>query len=128
VLSAELSDQDADSVGLTVISFQATIEQSNLLANRAPLGTFDRDPSLNRKHDETLKQIYANPVRANINWKDVESMLAALGAELKEAEGSRLCVILNGRKAVYHRPHPQKETKTYVVRQLRDFLREAGIE
>ena len=88
---------------------------------------FHRDSSLNRKHDETLRQIYADPVRTNINWTDVESLFVALGAELKEAEGSRLCVILNGRKAVYHRPHPQKETKKYVVKQLRDFLREAGI-
>jgi hypothetical protein len=81
---------------------------------------------LNRKHSETIKAIFANPVRANINWKDVESMFTALGGEIKEADGSRICVILNGRKAVYHRPHPGKETKTYVVRQLRDFLGEAG--
>jgi hypothetical protein len=87
-----------------------------------------QDPSLNRKHDETLNAIFAKPVRANINWKDVESMLEALGAEITEGEGSRVCVVLNGRKAVYHRPHPQKETKKYVVRQLRDFLHEAGID
>jgi hypothetical protein len=34
---------------------------------------------------------------------------------------------LNGRVAVLHRPHPQKETDKGAVRSVRRFLSEAGI-
>ena len=32
------------------------------------------------KHRRTLQAIFAEPIRANVNWKDVEAMLAAFGA------------------------------------------------
>jgi hypothetical protein len=37
-------------------------------------------------------------------------------------------VVLAGVRAVFHRPHPQKEARRYVVRAVRDYLRQAGIE
>ena len=58
---------------------------------------------------------------------DVESLLSALGAELTEARGSRVVVVLNGVKAVFHEPHPQKEIGKCMVRSMRDFLNAAGI-
>jgi HicA toxin of bacterial toxin-antitoxin, len=70
----------------------------------------------------------SDPIRANIAWADVESMLFALGATMTEGRGSRVRVELNGVRAVFHRPHPQKETKKGVVRALRDYLREANAE
>jgi hypothetical protein len=36
-------------------------------------------------------------------------MLKAMGAEITEGEGSRVRIALNGVRAVFHRPHPQKE-------------------
>ena len=33
------------------------------------------------KHKRTLAAIFAEPVRANVKWKDVESLLASRGAE-----------------------------------------------
>lgn len=65
---------------------------------------------LNRKHRATLEAIFAEPVRASIAWSDIETLFAALGAEISEGAGSRMRVALNGRRAVFHRPHPQKET------------------
>jgi hypothetical protein len=41
------------------------------------------------KHDRTLRAVFANPVRASINWSDIESMLVHLGAQISEGEGSR---------------------------------------
>jgi hypothetical protein len=35
---------------------------------------------------------------------------------------------LNGRRAVFHRPHPQKETDKGTVKSVRRFLIEAEIE
>ncbi len=66
-------------------------------------------------------------MRANIDWRDIESLLIALGAEVSEAKGSRVCVLLNGRTAVFHRPHPEKEAGKHMVRSVRDFLENAGV-
>jgi hypothetical protein len=65
---------------------------------------------MNKKHRRTLASIFEDPVRSNILWTDIESLLVALGAEVSEGSGSRLRVALNGVRAVLHRPHPEKET------------------
>jgi hypothetical protein len=83
---------------------------------------------MNKKQKGTLKGIFTDPVRANLAWHDVESLLIALGAELTEARGSRVSVVLNDRKAVLHRPHPRKELRKGMVRGLRGFLIDAGIQ
>jgi predicted RNA binding protein YcfA (HicA-like mRNA interferase family) len=78
--------------------------------------------------DRTLRRIFADPVRADITWREIESLLIALGAKLAEARGSRVSVVLNDRKAVLHRPHPRKEVRKGMVRGLRGLLIEAGIQ
>jgi len=52
----------------------------------------------------------------------------ACGGEISEGEGSRIRVALNGVRAVFHRPHPRKETDKGAVRSVRRFLIEAGIK
>ncbi|MFB3894169.1 MAG: type II toxin-antitoxin system HicA family toxin [Phycisphaerae bacterium] len=79
------------------------------------------------KHDRTLRAIFAEPARANINWADIEALLMHLGAEVTEGEGSRVRVALRGVRAVFHRPHPRKETDKGAVRSMRRFLFEAGV-
>jgi hypothetical protein len=37
-------------------------------------------------------------------------------------------VVLHGVRAVFHRPHPAKETDKGAVRSLRRFLQEAGVK
>ena len=78
------------------------------------------------KHGNTLQAIFADPVRANINWSEIESLLRHLGAEISEGAGSRVRISLNGVRAVFHRPHPQKETDKGAVKSMRRFLTEAG--
>lgn len=82
---------------------------------------------MNKRHRKTLEAIYADPVRANILWKDVESLFQALGAEISEGSGSRVRVALNDVRAVFHRPHPRKETNKGAVKSVRRFLQEGGI-
>lgn len=79
------------------------------------------------KHYRTLWAIFAEPVPANINWADIESLLTACGADLTQGSGSRVRIALNGVRAVFHRPHPHKETQKGAVRSMRRFLTEAGI-
>ena len=83
---------------------------------------------VNKKHRQTLKAVFENPVRSNISWNNIEKMLVALGAELSEARGSRLKIALNGVRAVFHRPHPRKETDKGAVVSMRRFLTEADIK
>jgi len=79
------------------------------------------------KHRATLQAVFARPVRADIAWTDIEALLLALGAELSEGRGSRLRVALCGVRAVFHRPHPQKETDRGAVVSVRRLLSEAGV-
>lgn len=80
------------------------------------------------KHRKTLESIFANPVRSNVVWKDIESMLEACGAEITEGNGSRVRIALNGVRAVFHRPHPQKETDKGALVSMRRFLFAAGVQ
>lgn len=82
---------------------------------------------LNGKHRRTLKAIYTNPVRSDIVWTDVESLFVALGAIVREGRGSRVRVALNGVKAVFHEPHPEKEIGKGAVKSVREFLENAGV-
>jgi hypothetical protein len=82
---------------------------------------------MRNKHQKIIDAIFSEPIRANIVWKDVENMLLSLGADIEEAAGSRICIELNGAIAVFHRPHPRKETDKGAVKSLRKFLIEAEV-
>jgi hypothetical protein len=89
--------------------------------------SLDRGDEMNKKHEKVLAAIFEEPVRANIDWREVESLLVALGAEVSEGRGSRVRVALNGIRAVFHEPHPEKEVGKGMVRALRGFLTTAGV-
>ena len=82
---------------------------------------------MNSKHRKTIESVFKNPVQANILWKDIEGLFVALGGELSEGSGSRVRVKLNGVRAVFHRPHPEKTTDKGAVNSLRRFLENAGV-
>jgi hypothetical protein len=84
--------------------------------------------ALNSKHQKTLDAIFQDPIRSNIPWNDIESMLVSLGAEVSEGRGSRVRFALNSIRATFHRPHPEKETDKGAVKSMRRFLLEAGIK
>jgi len=79
------------------------------------------------KHQKTIRAIFSDPVRANIPWADIEALLMSLGATCDEGSGSRVRFVLNGIRAVFHRPHPRKETGKGMVKSVRRFLEEGGI-
>jgi len=83
---------------------------------------------VDRKHRKTLEAIFEKPERANIAWRDIEALFSALGAEVTEGSGSRVRVALKDVRAVFHRPHPRKETNKGAVKSVRRFLEAAGVE
>jgi hypothetical protein len=82
---------------------------------------------MNTKNKKVLNSIFQSPVSASILWKDIELLLVSLGAEISEGNGSRVRIALNGIRAVFHRPHPQKETDKGAIISMRRFLKEAGV-
>ncbi len=83
---------------------------------------------LTAKHRRTLAAVFKDPVSANIPWRDIERLLKALGAELSEGRGSRVRIHLNGVRAVFHRPHPEKDADKGAVKSMRRFLVTAGVK
>ena len=80
------------------------------------------------KHRRTLEAIFEKPERGDIAWRDVEALFVKLGAEVAEGSGSRVRVALNDVRAVFHRPHPRKETNKATVKSVRRFLEAAGVK
>jgi hypothetical protein len=83
---------------------------------------------VDRKHHKTLEAIFEKPERAHITWRDVKALFVALGAEISEGSGSRVRVALKDVRAVFHRPHPRKETNKGAVKSVRRFLEAAGVK
>ena len=83
---------------------------------------------MNSKNQKTLERVFSNPIPANIPWMDIENMFLGLGATLSEGNGSRVRVKLNQERAVFHRPHPERNTDKGAVKSVRKFLMNAGVE
>jgi hypothetical protein len=83
---------------------------------------------VNTRQQKILIDIFKNPVQSNIVWNDIESLLISLGAEITEGNGSRVRIKLNDERAVFHRPHPQKETDKGTIVSMRRFLENAGVK
>jgi hypothetical protein len=82
---------------------------------------------MNRKNQRTLDRIIEKPERSDIPWKDIESLIVALGGEISKGRGSRVRIYLNGVRAVFHRPHPKRVTDKGAVSSMRRFLKEAEV-
>lgn len=83
---------------------------------------------MNSTQRKTLTAIFGLPVNGNLEWRKIESLFLALGATKDEGQGSALTFFLNGQRADFHHPHPQKEALKYRVRAAREFLENAGIK
>lgn len=83
--------------------------------------------SLNARHQKTLRLIFSLPTPATLEWRKNESLLVALGAKVSEGNGSRVRFEINQIVASFHRPHPDKEAKVYLVRDAMAFLIAVGV-
>jgi len=83
---------------------------------------------MSSKNDKTLENIFKKPTPSNIPWMDIENLLISLGAVISEGSGSRVRVKLNNERAVFHRPHPEKETDKGAVNSVKRFLENAGVK
>jgi len=77
---------------------------------------------MQKKHSKTLKKIFERPTRSDIKWREIESLFLSLGADISEGSDSRIRIALKTMRAVYHRPHPRKETVKGAIEQFRKDL------
>ena len=92
------------------------------------IGTSRQGILVNKKHHKTLEMVFKKPVQASVRWDDIEKLIIALGGEISEGSGSRVRIVLNGIRAVFHRPHPARETDKGALMSMRKFLENAGVK
>jgi HicA toxin of bacterial toxin-antitoxin, len=83
---------------------------------------------MNKKQRNTYSALFAEPIRRNILWNDVVSLILALDGQVLQGDGSGVRFDLNDVSLNIHSPHPQKELKRYQVKAVREFLINAGVE
>ena len=80
------------------------------------------------KHKKILQLIFVRPTPAGVKWLDAVALFEALGAEMTEAEGSRVSIVLFGQVKVMHRPHPSPDIDKGAVASIRKWLEENGVK
>ncbi len=82
---------------------------------------------MSHKHQRLLGSILQEPVSGNIHWREVESLLHHLGANLEPAHGARMRVVINGIEGMLCRPHHSGVCSKQDIRHLKNYLVSAGI-
>ena len=82
---------------------------------------------MSHKHLHLLQTIFHDPISANIHWREIESLLAHLGADVEAAHGARIRVVLNRVEAFLHHPHNSSTCSKQEIQQVREFLARAGV-
>lgn len=81
---------------------------------------------MNHRHRKVLHALFAHPVSANIDPKDVVAVLEDAGAEVSHGGHGRLHVKLNGQAHAFHDSR-HSLSKDEVV-DIRHFLTAAGVD
>ena len=74
------------------------------------------------KYRRTLESIFVRPTKSGIVFADIETLIVALGGEVREGEGSRVVFEIKGKRKYLHRPHPGKEARKYQIEEIREWL------
>ena len=82
---------------------------------------------MSQKHKHVLEAIYREPLSSNIQWREVESLLKHLGAEIEPSHGARFRILLNKHEFFVHHPHHGNEFAKPEVKHLRECLAAAGV-
>ena len=80
---------------------------------------------MSHKHESLLRTIFHDPISGNIHWREIESLLHHVGAEIEPLSGARIRVKLNGAEGILHRPHHGNTLDRSAVRHLREYLAHA---
>ncbi len=82
---------------------------------------------MSQKHANLLHTVFHDPISGNIHWREVESLLHHLGAQVEPAHGARFRITLNSVEGFLHHPHHSNVLNREDVKHLRELLTRAGI-
>jgi metal-dependent HD superfamily phosphatase/phosphodiesterase len=82
---------------------------------------------MSRHHAQLLRTIFHDPPSGNVHWRDIESLLRHVGAELEPLSGARYRVTIGRMEYVLHRPHHSNTLNSTSLVHLRTFLARAGV-
>ncbi len=82
---------------------------------------------MSHRHLALLNGLFHDPPGGNLHWREVESLLGHLGAEMEPLSGARIRVRLNGREGILHRPHHSNVLQRGELKHLREYLASAGV-
>ena len=82
--------------------------------------------AMSHKHEQLLRTIFHDPISGNIHWREIESLLNHLGAEIESLSGARIRVKLNRAEGILHRPHHSNVLSVQSIKHLREYLGRAG--
>lgn len=82
---------------------------------------------MSNKHRNVLQLIFHEQVSSNVQWREVESLLLHLGANVEPSHGARFRITLNKHEFFVHHPHHSNEFGKQEIKHLRECLAAAGI-
>jgi len=80
---------------------------------------------LNNHHRATVEKLFAHPVSGNVEWRQVLSLLEAVGTVTEQANG-KVKVTVGPETEVLHPPHG-KDLDAQLVADVRRMLDQAGL-
>jgi hypothetical protein len=82
---------------------------------------------MSRHHAQLIRSIFHDPPSHNLHWRDIESLLHHVGAEVESLSGARIRMKLNRMEGILHRPHHGNTLDKSAIVHLREFLARAGV-
>ena len=82
---------------------------------------------MSNKHANLMRSIFQDPLPANIHWREIESLLNHLGAEIEPSHGARFKITLNRVEGFLHHPHNSSTCSRTDIKSLRELLSQAGV-
>ncbi len=113
-----------ESAGPTDLASEAHAPRSSCAQAAATAKLRLVEAHLASHHRDTVKRIFARPTSHNIEWREVVSLLEAIGTVTHEHNG-KLKVSLGPETEVLPAPHG-KDVDVQIVVDLRRMLKEAG--
>ena len=77
--------------------------------------------------EQLLRTIFHDPISCNIHWREIESLLGHVGADIEQLSGARIRVKLNGAEGILHRPHGGNTLGRQDIAHLREYLAHARV-
>ena len=82
---------------------------------------------MSHKHVSLIRAIFQDPISGNIHWREIESLLHHLGANVEPIHGARYRVLLNDVEGVLHHPHHSNVCSKQDIKNLRQYLASARV-